>query len=116
MVRDDKPKGFFYLDHRTVDGLHNIITDRYVTPASVHDSFPYLDRLDRQRQRFGFAVEAVGLDAGHDTTAICKGLEDRHIFGVIARWPMPRLKGFFTKRDFRYAVWPISTSVRRDKR
>jgi transposase len=102
MVRDGKPKGFFYLDHRTVDGLHNIITDSYVTPASVHDSIPYLDRLDRQRERFGFTVEAVGLDAGYDTTAICKGLEDRHIFGVIARWPMPHRKGFFTKRDYRY--------------
>lgn len=102
MVRDGKPKGFFYLDHRTVDGLHNIITDSFVTPASVHDSIPYLERLDRQRTRFGFAVEAVGLDAGYDTTAICKGLEDRHIFGVIARWPMPHRKGFFSKRDFHY--------------
>jgi hypothetical protein len=27
MVRDGKPKGFFYLDHRTVDGRHAIITD-----------------------------------------------------------------------------------------
>jgi transposase len=102
MVRDGKPKGFFYLDHRTVDGRHNIITDSFVTPASVHDSIPYLDRLDRQRQRFGFAVEAVGLDAGYDTAAICKGLEARHIFGVIARWPMPHREGFFQKRDYRY--------------
>ena len=27
MVRDGKPKGFFYLDHRTVDGRLGIITD-----------------------------------------------------------------------------------------
>ncbi|AJX02869.1 hypothetical protein BM45_2946 [Burkholderia mallei] len=38
MVRDDKPKGFFYLDHRTVDAKHAIITDTHVTPASVHDT------------------------------------------------------------------------------
>ncbi len=31
MVRDGKPKGFFYLDHRTVDGRHAIITDTHVT-------------------------------------------------------------------------------------
>ncbi|MHA6916184.1 transposase, partial [Ralstonia pseudosolanacearum] len=37
MVRDDKPRGFFYLDHRTVDAKHAIITDTHVTPASVHD-------------------------------------------------------------------------------
>ncbi|MCZ7890048.1 transposase, partial [Agrobacterium salinitolerans] len=30
MVRDGKPKGFFYLDHRTVDGRHAIITDTHV--------------------------------------------------------------------------------------
>lgn len=40
-----------------------LITDIHVTPASVHDSVPYLDRLDRMRQRFDFDVGAVGLDA-----------------------------------------------------
>ncbi|KOS98294.1 hypothetical protein DM50_353 [Burkholderia mallei] len=79
MVRDDKPKGFFYLDHRTVDAKHAIITDTHVTPASVHDSQPYLDRLDRQRERFEFKVEAVGLDAGYFTPAVCQGLEERGI-------------------------------------
>ena len=33
MVRDGKPTGFFYLDHRTVDDKHNIITDVHVTPC-----------------------------------------------------------------------------------
>ncbi|AJX56368.1 transposase DDE domain protein [Burkholderia mallei] len=84
MVRDDKPKGFFYLDHRTVDAKHAIITDTHVTPASVHDSQPYLDRLDRQRERFEFKVEAVGLDAGYFTPAVCQGLEERGIAGVRA--------------------------------
>lgn len=102
MVRDGKPKGFFYLDHRTVDGRHNIITDSFVTPASVHDSIPYLDRLDRQRERFNLPIEAVGLDAAYDTAAICKGLEERRIYGVIARWRPPHRKGFFFKRDFKY--------------
>ncbi|RWA57755.1 MAG: transposase, partial [Mesorhizobium sp.] len=32
MVREGKPKGFFYLDHRTVDGRCGIITDTYTTP------------------------------------------------------------------------------------
>ena len=38
MVREGKPKGFFYLDHRTVDGRLGIITDTHATPANVHDS------------------------------------------------------------------------------
>ncbi|SNT24943.1 Transposase, partial [Azospirillum sp. RU38E] len=83
MVRDGKPKGFFYLDHRTVDARHAIITDSHVTPGNVHDSIPYLGRLDRQRERFGLDVRAVGLDAGYSTAGIAKGLEERGIEGVI---------------------------------
>jgi IS5 family transposase len=41
MVRDGKPKRFFYLDHRTVDARQGIITDSYATPANVHDSIVY---------------------------------------------------------------------------
>lgn len=102
MVRDGKPKGFFYLDHRTVDGLHNIITDVHTTAANLHDSVPYLDRLDRQRARFGFAVDAVGLDAGYFTPHICKGLEEREIYGVIGYRRPNRGKGLFAKRAFVY--------------
>lgn len=102
MVRDGKPKGFFYLDHRTVDGKHAIITDTHVTPASVHDSVPYLARLDRQRERFGLDVRAVGLDAGYFTAGICKGLEERRIEGVIGYSRPTHRKGYLRKRDFAY--------------
>jgi hypothetical protein len=102
MVRDGKPEGFFYLDHRTVDGKHNLITDSHVTPANVHDSIPYLERLDRQRERFGFEVEAVGLDAGYMTAPICKGLEDREIYGVIGYRRPTHRDGYLRKRDFHY--------------
>ena len=77
MIRDGKPEGFFYLDHRTVDLKYNLITDVHVTSGNVHDSVPYLSRLDRQRERFGFEVEAVALDSGYLTTPICKGLQER---------------------------------------
>ena len=102
MVREGKPEGFFYLDHRTVDGRHSIITDTFVTPGNVHDSIPYLERLDRQRERFGFDVEAVGLDAGYFTAGICKGLEDRDIYGVIAYRRPNHKQGYLRKSDFAY--------------
>jgi hypothetical protein len=47
MVRNGKPKGFLYLDQRTVDGRHAVINDTHVTPANVHDSVPNLSRLAR---------------------------------------------------------------------
>ncbi|WP_241697650.1 IS1182 family transposase [Mariprofundus sp. NF] len=104
MVREGKPKGFFYLDHRTTCGKHNLITDTYVTSGNVHDSIPYLERLDRQRQRFGFSTAAVGLDAGYMNAPICKGLEDREIYGVIGYRRPNHIKGRLYKRDYIYDV------------
>jgi len=102
MVREGKPEGFFYLDHRTVDSRYSIITDTFVTPGNVHDSIPYLNRLDRQRERFGFDVAAVGLDAGYFTAGICKGLEDRDIYGAIAYRRPNHIKGYLRKSDYIY--------------
>jgi transposase len=102
MVREGKPEGFFYLDHRTVDSRHSIITDTFVTPGNVHDSIPYLERLDRQRERFGFRTEAVGLDAGYFTAGICKGLEDRDIYGAIAYRRPNHIKGYLRKCNYSY--------------
>ena len=102
MSRDNKQEMFCYLDHRTTDMKFNIITDAYVTPGNVHDSVPYLSRLDRQVERFGFNVEAVGLDSGYLTNVICKGLNDRKVFGVIAHRRFQPTKGLFPKWKFDY--------------
>jgi hypothetical protein len=102
MVRDGKPKGFFYLDHRTVDGRHATITDTYATPATVHDSVPYVGRLDRQRERFGFQIRAAGVDAGYATAAVTKSLEERGIYAVIGYRRPTHREGYFYKREYRY--------------
>lgn len=104
MVRDGKPKGFFYLDHRTVDAAHAIITDSYATPV-VHDSTVYLGRLDRQVERFGFGfdVAATGLDAGYATAGIARGLEERNIRGVTGyRRPTPPKPGMMSPSAFEF--------------
>jgi len=102
MVRDGKPKGFFYLDHRTTCGKHNLITDTHVTAGNVHDSIPYLDRLDRQQERFGFSTSAAGLDAGYMSAALCKGLVDRDIYGVIGYRRPTHIKGRLYKKAYIY--------------
>lgn len=103
MVRDQKPKGFFYLDHRTVNGQANIITDVHVTAGNVHDARPYIARLDRQKARFGFQVNQVGLDAGYFTSAVCKALERRNIYAVMGYRRPTHKKGYFYKREYRYS-------------
>ena len=102
MHRDGKPKGFFYLDHRSVDSKFAIITDTYVTAGNVHDSRPYLERLDHQIQRFGFTPHSVGLDASYVTSAICHGLEQRGIAGVMGYRRPNHKKGYFYKREYLY--------------
>jgi hypothetical protein len=103
MSRDQKQEMFCYLDHRTTDMKFNIITDAFVTPGNVHDSVPYLYRLDRQIERFKLKVEAVALDSGYLTNPICKGLSDRGLFGVIAHRRYHPTKGLFPKWKFKYS-------------
>ncbi|QMI85201.1 transposase [Carnobacteriaceae bacterium zg-84] len=50
--RDNKEKGFMYLDHRSVDGKHNFIVDCFITPGNVHDSVPYVSRLTHIMKHF----------------------------------------------------------------
>ncbi|SFU66878.1 IS1182 family transposase [Xenorhabdus koppenhoeferi] len=71
MHRTNKPKGFFYLDHRTVDGKANIILDTYATAGNVHDSQPLIGRLKRQLARFSLNPIALVLDAGYFTAPVC---------------------------------------------
>lgn len=102
MNRDRKPQGFYFLDHRTTDSLYNMITDIYITPGNVSDNTCYIDRLKYQINRFGFDVEAVGLDSGYNTAFICKELYDLGIFAAIGRRKAGGKKHFFKKNKFTY--------------
>lgn len=102
MHRDGKPKGFFYLDHRTVDERTAIITDVFVTPGNVTDTEPYIERLTTQMDKFGFAVKAVGLDAGYNTTGVCRKLSKLGIEGAIGRRRGCHAKGRWGKHRFEF--------------
>ena len=62
--RDNKEKGFMYLDHRTVDSKCNIIVDCYVTKGNVHDSVPFVDRAEYIKKKYGFDIKEWALDSG----------------------------------------------------
>ena len=81
--RDNKEKGFMYLDHRTVDSKSNIIVDCYVTKGNIHDSVPFIDRAEYIKNKYGFNIKEWALDSGYDTLEIKKYFEDNNIFGVI---------------------------------
>lgn len=102
MHRDGKPQGFFYLDHRTVDSKNNIITDVFVTPGNTNDVRPYLGRIRRQADVFGFMVRYVGLDAGYNVSHICKYLNDMGIQAAMGKRRGCQQKGKFSKHKFTY--------------
>ena len=81
--RDNKEKGFMYLEHRTVNGKCSIITDSHVTKGNVHDSVVCTDRLEYQKNKLNLKINKVGLDSGYDNYDIKKYFEDNGIFGVI---------------------------------
>lgn len=108
MHRDGKPKGFFYLDHRTVDSRVNIITDVYVTPGNVNDVDPYIQRLKIQIQKFGFDTKFVGLDAGYNTNNICRELSEIGIKGAMGYRRGCQPKGKYGKFKFNYLLeWDV---------
>lgn len=108
MHRDGKPKGFFYLDHRTVDSKANIITDVYVTPGNVNDVDPYIKRLKTQISKFGFETEFVGLDAGYNTNYICRDISNMGINAAMGYRRGCQPKGKYGKCKFKYiSEWDV---------
>lgn len=103
MTRDNKPQGFFYLDHRTVDGQHGIILDTHVTAGNINDSQPYVKRLDYALEQFNLNPIAVGLDAGYFTAPVAESLERRNILGVFGYRRPSRTKNAFKKKHFIYS-------------
>ena len=102
LMRDGKPNGFHFLDHRTTDAKYNIITDTFITAGNVADSEPYLARLQAQVDKFGFQVEAVALDAGYFTGYICKKLSEQKIFMVMGYRRFGKRNKEVPKSKFKY--------------
>lgn len=100
--RDNKEKGFMYLEHRTVNGKCNIITDAYVTKGNLHDSVVCTERLEYQKKKLNLNINKVGLDSGYDTYEIKKYFEDNDIFGVIQYRSYGQGKTEIRKWQFKY--------------
>lgn len=100
--RDNKEKGFMYLDHRTVDDKCNIIVDCYVTKGNVHDSEPFIQRADYIQNTFGFKIKKYAVDSGYLTLDIKKYFIDNDIFGVFGyrRYGTPESRK--EKKKFEY--------------
>jgi transposase len=80
LVRPDKPEGFHYLSHQTIDAENGIIVDVNVTPGNTPDGKPYIGQIDSAADilgRFDIKTEAVCADSAYDTTLIHKKIDER---------------------------------------
>lgn len=100
--RDNKEKGFMYLDHRTVDIKSNIIVDCYITKGNVHDSVPFISRVEYIKSKYNFNIEEWALDSGYNTIQIKKYLVDNNIFGVIGYRRYSTEETSVKKWEFKY--------------
>lgn len=100
--RDNKEKGFMYLDHRTVDSKANIIVDCYITKGNVHDSVPFIDRAEYIKNKYGFNIKEWAVDSGYDTLEIKKYFHDNEIFGVIGYRRYVKAETTVRKYRFKY--------------
>ena len=100
--RDNKEKGFMYLEHRTVNGKCNIITDAYVTKGNIHDSVVCVNRLEYQKKKLEIEINKVGLDSGYDTLDIKKYFEKEKIYGVIQYRSYGQGETKVRKYEFKY--------------
>jgi hypothetical protein len=98
--RSNKPKGFHYLAHTTIDTKQGIITDIHVTPANVNDHEPFTARLKKQKEKFDLPIQKVGADKGYDRSPVHHGLEKLGIEGYIV--PIDTDENHLKKSGFTY--------------
>lgn len=104
MVREGKPVGFHYLEHRLVEGRHGFIVHVRVTSAKHTDPTVFPSCLVATKKTYTFEIEAVGLDAGYYTTRICHDLLEAGIFPAIGTRRTKPAKGMMGTWRYRY-LW-----------
>lgn len=77
--RKGKAEGMHYLSHKTVDSKNGIIIDVAATAGNVHDSQPYIERIDYIEKNLGLKIQAACADSGYDTNLINQQLSERSI-------------------------------------
>lgn len=106
LCRPNKPEGFHYLSHQTLDSENGIILDVDVTAGNVPDNTVYIEQLEHVEKTLdasGIKVETVCTDSGYDTTLIHKELEEREITAYMPEKEIAdNSKTEYKRKDFIY--------------
>jgi transposase len=106
MMRPDKPEGFHYLTHQTIDAENGIIVDVNVTPGNAPDNKSYIDQIDQSvhtLEELNIGVETVCADSAYDTAIIHKQIETRSLaFFTPKKNVSDSSKTDYKRNDFTY--------------
>ena len=102
MKRPGKPGGFYSLSHQTTGPDQGIITAVTVTPGDVHDSRPYLERLEYVHKHV-VPLRAAAADSAYDFPLEHRALEELGIdFFVVPQPAHDRTKAELKRDVFTY--------------
>jgi len=87
---------------RGLVGGHELYSDSTLVRASANKNRKALHTVDVKPAEWLAEPEAAGLDAAYNTPAICKGLVEAGIFGVVAYGRPVHKEGCFYKRQYAY--------------
>jgi transposase len=106
LSRPNKPDGFHYLTHQTLDVQNGMIIDVAVTAGNTSDNIPYLNQFNRCKEllnMMNIEVEAVCADSAYDTALIHKEMETREItIYTPKKETADNTKVDFKREDFHY--------------
>lgn len=106
LCRPNKPDGFHYLAHQTIDSENGIIIDVDVTAGNTPDNMPYIEQIGRSidaLSEMNIKTEAVCADASYDTALIHKDLDKYRVDVYMPKKEVAdNLKTEFKKKEFTY--------------
>jgi transposase len=80
------PAQLKYKVHQTIDADSRVILDTQVTTGARHDNQPYLDQLQRIRDRYQITIREAIADRGYGSAAIIRALQTQGIETYLPLW------------------------------
>jgi IS5 family transposase len=80
------PRQLKYKVHQSIDADSRVILDTYVTTGARHDNQPYLDQLQRIRDRYKLTIREATADRGYGSAAIIEALQGEGTKTYIPLW------------------------------
>ncbi len=80
------PRQLKYKVHQTIDADSRVILDTEVTTGARHDNQPYLEQLQRVRDRYKLTIDEAIADRGYGSAEIIKALKEKGAKPYIPLW------------------------------